>query len=146
MQQADSETMRTLKEYFGYKQKALESISDSEVVALEGRLKSALPDDYKDFLKKVNRFEGFVGNSYVRFAGVNEVDEFTRMYCAEFYPGKICIGTNGAGELFVLERTGEKNKYGVVPTIGDESDYIALGDTLEQFLERVYSGSFIIRE
>jgi hypothetical protein len=91
----------------------------------------------------MNGYEGVVGESYVRLVSTSELEEFTDIYCSEIYPDKICIGTNGGGEVFVIDRTHKKQKYGVVPAIGDESDYIELGDSLDGFLKRLFEGTFL---
>lgn len=135
--------MNSFEKYFKDGLNSADSTSDKELTDLESRLNTKLPDDYKSFLKKINGFEGFLGQSYVRLVGTNDIVEFTDLYCSEIYPDKICIGTNGGGEVFVIERNDKKQKFGVAPAIGDERDYIELGDTLDKFLGRLYDGSFL---
>jgi len=127
-------------EYFGEMRRTDALICDEEISALELRLKTKFPDDFRLFLKRVDGYEGFVGKSYVHLAGVNDMEELTDAYCSESYPDKICIGSDGGGEVFVLDRSGSNQRFGVVPAIGEENDYIELGDTFSRFLDRLYQG------
>src|SRR5689334_4496105 len=128
--------MNTILKYFKDKQKNTPA-TDMEILDLERRLGTNFPDDYKLFLKQINGFEGTIGESYLRLNRLEEIEECTLDYCSRFYPDKVCIGTNGGGELFVIDKGNENQKYGVVPTIGDMDDYIELGDTLDKFIGRL---------
>lgn len=134
--------MNSINKYFKDKQELTIPATDKEIIDLEKRLEVNFPDDYKLFLKEVNGFEGEIGESYVRLVGVSDIEEYTTDYCADFYPDKICIGTNGGGELFVIDKRNEKAKYGFLPAIGDMEDYIELGDTFDKFISRLSEGIF----
>jgi hypothetical protein len=134
--------MNSFEKYFNDRKESNNPTTDKEIIDLETRLNSKLPDDYKQFLKKINGYEGFLGQSYVRLVSVKELEEFTDIFCSEIYPDKICIGTNGGGEVFMIEKA-DKQQYGVAPSIGDERDYIGLGDTIDKFLDRLYNGTFL---
>ena len=134
--------MDAIEKYFKDGRELNGAATVREITDLEKRLGTNFPDDYKSFLTQINGFEGTIGKSYVRLHGVEEIEECTLSYCSEFYPDKICIGTDGGGELFVIEKTNRNQKYGVVPAIGDTNDYIELGDTLDKFLRRLSDGLF----
>lgn len=134
--------MNSINKYFKDKKDLNTPATDNEIVDLEKRLETNFPYDYKIFLKEINGFEGEIGESYVRLIGVSDIEEYTNDYCSGFYPGKVCIGTNGGGELFVIDKGNENLKYGVVPAIGDPDDYIELGDTFDKFIDRISEGIF----
>jgi len=135
--------MDIIEKYFRGARELNTPTTDKEISDLEKRLGTKLPDDYKSFLKKLNGFEGTIGQSYVRLNSVEEIENYTRDYCSEFYNDKVCIGTDGAGELFVVGKGDSSQKFGIVPTIGDENDYVELGDTLDKFFGQLNDGTFL---
>jgi len=135
--------MDIFEKYFRGIKELNASTTDKEISDLEKRLGTKLPDDYKSFLKRLNGFEGTIGQSFVRLNSVEEIEIYTRDYCSEFYTDKVCIGTDGGGELFVVDKGVSNQKFGIVPAIGDENDYVELGDTLDKFFSQLNDGTFL---
>ena len=97
-----------------------------------------LPNDYKDFLKFTNGFDGLVNEFVVCFDPVDKICQSTQINCAEFFPWAIYIGTNGNLEMFVIDKRQTPYQFGLLPYIADDSDFIALGNTFEKFIKRLY--------
>ena len=113
--------------------------TDTQIIALEDQLGVQLPKDYKDFLKFTNGCDGWVNEFVVNFEPVDKVYESTQETCDEFFPGMIYIGTNGGGEMFVIDARSVPYQFGLLPCIGDMDDFIPLGDTFERFISRLYN-------
>jgi hypothetical protein len=128
-----------IKEYFPHFEN--DSATVEEVGKLEKRLEIDLPSDYKDFLIHLNGFEGDVGSSYTVFEPVSKIYELTQNFCAEFFPWAIYIGSNGNLEMFVIDKRTYPHKFGLLPFIADDKDFISLGESFEQFLYRVREGT-----
>jgi len=106
---------------------------------LETQLGIKLPDDYKEFLCFTDGFTGFINKSFVRFSPVDELFPEMQNYCIEFFPWAVCIGTNGGGEMFVIDKRQQPYQFGILPFIADEEDFFPLGDTFEKFILRLYN-------
>jgi cell wall assembly regulator SMI1 len=115
--------------------------TSEQIVELENQLKIELPDDYKEFLKFTNGFEGLLNELVVRFAPVEQIYQSTQDICAQFFPWAIYLGTNGNVEMFVIDKRQTPYQFGLLPYIADDSDFIPLGDTFEKFIERLYNHS-----
>ncbi len=112
------------------------------IVDVEKLLDIKLPQDYKDFLSISNGYNGTLGQSYTRLTKVEEIVENTNGYCKEFFPWAIHIGTDGGGEMYVLDTREKKIKYGAMPYIGEDKDFILLGDTFEEFARHLYYNDY----
>ncbi|TWI77981.1 SMI1/KNR4 family protein SUKH-1 [Lacibacter cauensis] len=113
--------------------------TDKKISELENQLSIELPTDYKDFLKFTNGFAGLVNEFVVDFDPVDTIYKSTQGTCAEFFPWAICIGTNGGGEMFVIDKRQTPYQFGLLPKIADEKDFLPLGDTFEKFVEGLYN-------
>jgi len=112
--------------------------TDQQILDLENQLSTILPSDYKDFLKFTNGFVGTVNEFSVEFDPVETIYQNTQSSCADFFPWAICIGTNGGGEMFVIDKRQTPYQFGLLPNIADENDFLPLGDTFEKFIQRLY--------
>ena len=112
--------------------------TSEQIENLENQLKIEFPNDYKEFLKFTNGFEGSVNEFFVRFEPVELIYQSTQDICAEFFQWAIYIGTNGSGEMFVIDKRQTPYQFGLLPFIADDNDFIPLGDTFEKFIERLY--------
>ncbi|MBC3789061.1 SMI1/KNR4 family protein [Spirosoma utsteinense] len=128
-----------IKEYFPHFEN--DSATVEEVIKLEKQLEIDLPSDYKDFLIHLNGFEGEVGSNYTVFEPVSKIYELTQNFCAESFPWAIYIGSNGNLEMFVIDKRTYPRKFGLLPFIADDKDFISLGETFEQFLYRLREGT-----
>lgn len=110
--------------------------TDEQISELENQLSIELPTDYKDFLKFTNGFAGTINEFVVDFDPVDTIYQSTQDTCAEFFPWAIYIGTNGGGEMFIIDKRQTPYQFGLLPNIADENDFLPLGDTFEKFVQR----------
>ena len=113
--------------------------SAAEIADVEELLEISLPEDYRDFLLESNGFEGFLNESYLRLIPVEFLYDNTQDYCSEFFPWAIYLGTNGGGEMAVLDTRKKPYQFGLLPYLGVDEDFIALGDTFESFVKSIYN-------
>lgn len=114
----------------------------NKIKQLEKSLSIELPQDYVDFLCRTNGYEGILGESYVILASIESVEEYTESYGGEFFPWIVYIGTDGGNEMYVIDRRKEQLQFGILPFIGQESDFISLGDSFEEFVKHLYFNDF----
>lgn len=112
------------------------------IAEVQKQLNVKFPQDYIDFLLLTNGYEGMVGESYVQFTEIEKIIEYTEGYGGEFFPWIIHIGSDGGGEMFVLDKRENPLKYGITPYIGSDEDFISLGDTFEEFIRHLYYSDF----
>ena len=124
-----------LEKYFGKPENAPASFQDID--QLEAELGIRLPSDFSNFLRNVNGFEGFIGDSYVVFATVQTIHQLTLDYCSEFFPWAIFIGSNAGLEMLIIDTRSSPYQFGLLPFIADDSDFVGLGHSFEQFLEKL---------
>ena len=79
------------------------------IAKVEKELNIKLPKDYRDFLLITNGYDGTLGQSHVQFIRLEEVVKYTEMYCGEFFPWTIYLGSDGETRCLFL--TKEKNNY-----------------------------------
>lgn len=101
----------------------------------------SLPQDYVDFLLITNGYHGAIGQSHCRFFPIEQVVKYTKDYGGEYFPWIVVIGTDGGNEMYVIDKR-KKPTFGILPYIGDESDFIVLGDTFEEFIRHLYHNDF----
>jgi hypothetical protein len=136
-----------LKEYFpdtdidGNKNEFNPPATNEQIANLENQLEIIFPKDYKDFLNFTNGFEGLINQFIVIFDPVEKIYQSTQDTCATFFPWAIYIGTNGNLEMFVIDKRQTPYQFGLLPYIADDNDFIPLGETLEKFVSRLYSGT-----
>jgi hypothetical protein len=110
-----------------------------QISQLENQLQINLPSDYKEFLKQTNGFAGVANEFVVDFYPVEKIYQSTQDTCAEFFPWAVCIGTNGGGEMFIIDKRQIPYQFGLLPNISGENDFLPLGDTFEKFIQRLYN-------
>ena len=113
--------------------------SNDEIENAEALLGIKLPEDYCNFLLASNGFEGFINEFYLRLIPVGFLYDNTQDYCSEFFPWAIYLGTNGGGEMAVLDIREQPYQFGLLPYLGVEEDFIALGDKFESFVKSIYN-------
>ncbi len=117
------------------------SATEDEISILENRLGIQLPNDYREFLKFTNGFEGKVNEFVVNFDPIDKIIQSTQDTCSRFFPWTIYIGTNGNLEMFVIDKRQKPYQFGLLPYIADDNDFIPLGDTFEKFIQRLYDNT-----
>ena len=117
-----------------------ESANENEISLLEKELECNLPSDYKKFLLSTNGFEGYIGDNYLILESVNNIIENTKDIFFEDYKNwAIFIGSNGANEMFIIDKSTEPYSYNILPFIGNENDLIKLETKFDKFIERFFN-------
>ena len=87
-----------------------------------------LPKQYLEFMKKHNGGEGDLGETWLVLFPLEELQEINDDYCIQdFLPDHIIIGSNGNGELYGIDSSGN---YFNVPIMMDEEDVTVFGDDI----------------
>jgi len=103
-------------------------------------LSKPLPDGYMAFLARSNGGEGFIGERYVWLWKAEELIAHNRSYnVAEFFPNFFFIGSDGGGEAYAFDTSGEDATVFEVPFIGMPSDARAIADSFDALLARLNS-------
>lgn len=88
-----------------------------------------LPKQYLEFMKNHNGGEGDIGETWLILLPLEKLQEINDDYCMEnFLPNHIIIGSNGNGELYGVDSSGN---YFNVPIMIDENDVTVLGDDID---------------
>lgn len=95
---------------------------------------NGLPQDYAEFLREHDGAEGFIGASYVRFYGRSGFVADNASPALDHLVGLVVFGTNGAGEAFAFDRSGQVV---VIPWIGSREDAIPQG-SFADFIQRLH--------
>jgi SMI1 / KNR4 family (SUKH-1) len=108
----------------------------SEAIAsLRAALPKPLPEGYVAFLQRANGGEGFLGERYVQLWRAEELLETNRGYkVAEFFPNLFLIGTDGGGEAYAFDVSGNDASVFEVPFIGMPSDARAIANSFDSFI------------
>ncbi len=98
-----------------------------------------LPDDYKQFLKRANGGEGFVGHAYVILWSVEQLRELNNAYQVDEYgPGLLLFGSDGGGEAFAFDTRTTPHNIVAVPFVGMELDEaLPIAPNFGEFLEEL---------
>jgi hypothetical protein len=117
--------------------------SEEEIEELEKEFSIKLPDSYKRFLRNSNGVNVGIGDYGLELFSVKEVREMNReknkdpenSSCSTW---GFQIGSDGGGEMYVLDLRTKPISFGMIPYIGDEKDYIKLGNGFEEFIRNLY--------
>jgi hypothetical protein len=100
-----------------------------------------LPDDYKYYLTSYKKFEGFIGNEYLRLWESETRLQLNKDYNIDSLVNVIAIGTNGNAEFIGIEL--KNNSYGIIlsPFIHlDKNNFIPIGKSFTDMLIKLDSG------
>lgn len=112
-------------------------VSLTDLAEVEKSIGFDLPDDYKQFLLKMDGGEGFIGDgSYLILWSANELAGFNVEYeSASYCPKVLLIGSNGGGEAFGIDIENGELHYVQVPFVGMSRSLIeVVSPTFEGFL------------
>ncbi|HEY5772414.1 MAG TPA: SMI1/KNR4 family protein [Chitinophagaceae bacterium] len=112
------------------------------ISSVEKSLGINFPQDYVDFLLTTNGYDGKLGESYSVFTQIEKVEEYSSNYRGQAFPWAIYIGTDGGNEMYIIDTRSPKYNFGLLPYIGEESDFINLGSTFEEFVRHLYYNDF----
>ena len=94
-----------------------------------------LPKQYVGFMKKHNGGKGDIGETWLELYPLEELQEINDDYCIEdFLPNHIIIGSNGNGELYGIDNSGN---YFNVPIMIDKEDVTILGDNIDLLPDKI---------
>jgi cell wall assembly regulator SMI1 len=110
-----------------------------QIINLENKLGIKLPNDYKDFLRLTNGFDGIINEFVARFDPIERIYQSTQDNCSKFFPWAVFIGTNGNIEMFVIDKRSTPFQFGLLPYIASDNDFIPLGDTFGEFIHQLYT-------
>jgi sarcosine oxidase subunit alpha len=108
-----------------------------EVEECERLLGHAFPESYKTYLLTKNGQTGLIGDNYVRFYSVQELQAENYQDWLEFFPNTLRIGDTGALENFVVNYHFSPPRFGMLPQIGNMNDFIDLGTEWSQLIDRL---------
>jgi hypothetical protein len=109
--------------------------SPEALSSLRAGVTRRLPEAYIAFLARSNGGEGFIGERYVRLWRAEELLEANREYnVAEFFPNLFLIGSDGGGEAYAFNVSGDDQTLFEVPFIGLPSDARAVADSFDAFI------------
>ncbi len=95
----------------------------------------ALPSDYVEFMRLHNGGEGDIGETWLVLFPLDELQEVNDDYEIEKYlPEYIIIGSNGSGELYGIDNTGN---YFNVPEILEKDHITLLGTDINLLPEKI---------
>jgi hypothetical protein len=109
---------------------------------VEDKFSVVLASDYKEFVAKYDGYEGTIGEAYVHFIAVEEILQMTEAYGGEFLPWIIYIGSDGGNEMLVIDCRTNPIQFGLLPYIADQSDFVPLGATFEEFVRHVHDNDY----
>ena len=123
--------------------KANKPATESLIPKFEVAARLSLPEDYKEFLCQRNGGEGFVGDRYLVLFQIESLKKQNDGYnFADFFPGLLLIGSDGAGEAFAFDTTREPWSVVMLPFIGFIKDAKPVGKNFEEFLLNLANTSF----
>jgi len=112
---------------------------DADWESVESHFGCALPEVYKSFTAVHDGGEGFIGDQYLVLWRKGELIEFNCDYqVADYAPGLLLFGSNGAGEAFAFDCRDSQMGIRVVPFIGmNLNDATFVSGTFDGFLIRL---------
>jgi len=120
-----------------------ESEVDLDFTEIENRIGFALPEDYKEFLRKYSFYETQIGEESFKLWDFEKLLEWNEGYeIIENLKMTIGIGDNGGGEFIGLEKIVEgKIRTVLTPFIDLDKEYhIEIGISFTDFLKRMDNG------
>ncbi len=103
--------MNTLAGIFGGADRKL-GASEDDIRAAEQKLGCALPEDYKQFLRFTNGFEGFLNDAYLALWPTEELVDLNERYrMKEHFPGATLVGSDGSNTGYFFRGVGASVEY-----------------------------------
>ena len=96
------------------------------------------PPEYVALISAHNGAEGDVGDWLLVLTPVEELIERNTDPLMEFFPGLVIVGGDGGGEALAIDRV--SHEILLVPWIGGEEDWLVLGATLTEAMQRMEQG------
>lgn len=100
-----------------------EGASETAIASVDATIRSFLPQDYLDFVRRSDGGEGFIGDEYLILWRIEELDEFNRDYeVHEYLTDVVLFGSNGGGEAFGFRKSKTRADIVRVPFVGMSPD------------------------
>ena len=105
----------------------------------ERELGVRFPPDYVELMLLTNGLEGFIEDrAYIRVHPIEEMmDDRLQRDAAEYWPGLIIFGDDGAREGFAFDTRAEEMPIVMFSWVGGPEDAVVQGRTIAEFLTRV---------
>jgi hypothetical protein len=115
-------------------------LSDSAVLDEAGRaLGIQRPNDYIAVMRDHDGVEGDIGDWNLVLRRAADLVEANTDPVMEFFPDLVIVGGDGGGEALAIHRG--THEVLLVPWIGSEDDWLVLGRTFTEALQRMQDGS-----
>ena len=113
--------------------------TEESLRALMAELGYRLPEDYVDFMRVTNGYNGEVGvRGFVCLWPVEEVVPTNQAnHFREWIPGYVLFGSNESGDFYAFDMRKEKPKVVAIPSIVELEYAVEVGDSFVDFLERL---------
>jgi len=113
----------------------------ASIADIEHWLGKRLPSAYVELMSYSNGIEGFVRENYIALWPVEQLKELNEVYAvAEFAPGLLLIGSNGADTGFALDIRHEPMDVKEVPFVGmSHEEAKAVARNFNDFVEYLRS-------
>ena len=116
--------------------------SESAIATVESALGQRLPEDYRRLLAESDGAEGFVASdAYISLWSTSDLVPLNDAYSvAEFLPGAVLLGTDGADTGYGFRISDDVVEYIAVPLVGMTADAVtSAGRTVEELVAWVSS-------
>lgn len=111
----------------------------SRIDTLISSLPVVPPSDYSDLIMYMNGGEGFVGDSYLRFYPLDNLQALNQAFgTLEFTPGLLIFGSNGGGEAYAFDGRTAPASVVNLPFIPMTFEHVApLSSSIDGFVSRM---------
>jgi cell wall assembly regulator SMI1 len=105
----------------------------------ESALGTPLPDDYKEFLRRHDGGEGFIGSHYLILWKSAQLKPFNDGYEFQKYaPALVAFGSDGGGDAFAFDTRTNPYPIVLVPFIGmSHEDAYSVASSFPELLQRM---------
>jgi len=114
--------------------------NSGSIARCQAHLAVPLPQDYVQFLRQMNGWEGFIGKNYLRAWPVEDLIQSNKDYRVdEAAPGLFLFGSSGGGEAFAFDTRSAPPPIVAVPFIVlNLEDAIVMAPNFTEFLLHLY--------
>jgi len=117
-------------------------LDDSAILDEAGRtLGIEWPDDFVAVMRDHDGVEGEVGDWNLVLRRAAELVEANTDPVMEFFPDLVIVGGDGGGEALAIHR--HTHEVLLVPWIGSREDWLVLGRSFTEALQRMQSGTIL---
>jgi hypothetical protein len=113
----------------------------SSIRQVEGKAKLRFPEEYTQFLQKMDGGEGFIDRAYAIFWRVGELLEMNEAYqVSDYAPGLFLFGSDGGGEAFAFDARSDVMEIVCVPFVGMDLKLVRpMASNFKVFLDELFN-------